>query len=105
MGPEQLRGQLDDTQVIDVRDDDEWTEGHIDGAVHIPMEEVEDRLSELSDDGQIVAVCRTGKRSGTIAVRLRELGHDADNLDGGVQAWVDAGHELVAADGTRGWVA
>ncbi|MDE0805378.1 MAG: rhodanese-like domain-containing protein [Acidimicrobiales bacterium] len=105
MEPEQLRDQLEDTQLIDVREDDEWAQGHIDGAVHIPMDEIEDRMSEVSTESPIVTVCRSGQRSGEVADQLRERGLDAENLEGGVQAWVDAGHELVDDDGARGRVA
>jgi rhodanese-related sulfurtransferase len=105
MGPEELRSQLDETQLVDVRDDDEWTQGHIEGAVHIPMDEIEGRLSEVSTESQIVTVCRSGQRSAKVAERLREAGRNAENLDGGVQAWVGTDLDLVATDGTRGRVA
>ena len=105
MEPDQLREQLDDLQLIDVREDDEWTQGRIDGAVHVPMDEIDERLSEVSTEKPIVTVCRSGQRSGEVAEQLRDLGRDAENLDGGVQAWVDAGHELVDETGARGTVA
>lgn len=105
MEPNELRDRLDDVQVIDVREGDEWNEGHIDGSVHIPMDEIERRLSEVGTETGVVTVCRSGQRSGEVAERLQGFGRDAENLDGGLQAWTDAGHHLVDSDGARGRVA
>lgn len=105
MEPQELEQQIDVMQVVDVREDDEWRVGHIQGAHHIPMGEVGDRLSELSDDRRIVTVCRSGKRSSEVADDLRSKGFDVENLDGGMQAWEQAGLPIVADDGTPGGVA
>lgn len=105
MEPDQLRDRLDGVQVLDVREDGEWNEGHIEGSVHIPMDEVESRLSEVSAETSVVTVCRSGQRSGEVAEQLQGLGRNAENLEGGLQAWMDAGHHLVDSDGARGRVA
>jgi rhodanese-related sulfurtransferase len=90
--------------LIDVREDDEWTAGHIDGAQHIPLGELAARLSELPKERTIVAVCRSGGRSEAAVRGLRKLGYEAENLEGGVNAWDRAKLPLVDLSGGRGRV-
>src|ERR1700741_1767336 len=90
--------------LLDVREDDEWQAGHIEGAQHIPLGELGDRLGELPKEQRIVAVCRSGSRSGAAVRGLRQLGYDAENLDGGVEAWTKAGLPLVDDAGRPGHV-
>lgn len=93
-----------DFHLLDVREDDEWTAGHIDGAQHIPLGELAARLDELPKDRIIVAVCRSGGRSDAAVGGLRRLGFKAENLEGGVNAWDRAKLPLVDAGGGRGRV-
>ncbi|HKY50875.1 MAG TPA: rhodanese-like domain-containing protein [Candidatus Limnocylindria bacterium] len=90
--------------LLDVREDEEWTAGHIDGAQHIPLRELGDRLGELPTDRTIVAVCRSGQRSEAAVRGLRKLGYTAENLEGGVSAWDRAKLPLVDGRGGRGRV-
>jgi rhodanese-related sulfurtransferase len=90
--------------LLDVREDDEWRAGHIDGSQHIPLGQLGDRLGELPKDRPIIAVCRTGARSGAAVRGLRQLGYVAENLDGGVTAWQRAGLPLVDDSGAPGKV-
>ena len=90
--------------LLDVRENDEWTAGHIDGAQHIPLRELADRLAELPKDRTIVAVCRSGVRSEAAVRGLRRLGYEAENLEGGVNAWDRAKLPLIDAKGGRGRV-
>ncbi|MDP1806368.1 MAG: rhodanese-like domain-containing protein, partial [Acidimicrobiales bacterium] len=78
-------------QLVDVRYDKEWQAGHIKGAVHIPEDDLEDRLDELDRSRPVVTVCRAGTRSDDAAEWLRGQGFDAQNLDGGMLAWKWAG--------------
>lgn len=57
-------------QVVDVREDDEWRAGHLTGARHVPLSQLERRLHELDREEPIVVVCRSGRRSGQVARRL-----------------------------------
>ena len=71
--------------VIDVREDYELKEtGTIKGAVHIPMNEVPNRLNEITKEREIYILCRSGVRSYNVAKYLNELGYEAINLDGGI---------------------
>ena len=94
----------DGALVLDVREDDEWAAGHVVDSVHISMGELGARLDELPAERRIVAVCRTGARSGAITEALASRGFDVVNLAGGLQAWVAEGFPLVGADGLPGAV-
>jgi rhodanese-related sulfurtransferase len=91
-------------EFLDVREDDEWQAGHIDGARHIPLGELSSRVGELPKGRPIVAVCRSGSRSAAAVRGLKQLGYDAENLDGGVTAWSRAGLPLIDDAGTPGRV-
>ncbi|WP_328911211.1 rhodanese-like domain-containing protein [Streptomyces sp. NBC_00234] len=89
--------------VLDVREDDEWAAGHVEGALHIPMSDFVGRFGELTEaaeDGRRVHVmCRVGGRSAQVTQYLVQQGIDAVNIDGGMHAWDGAGRPMVA-DGT-----
>jgi rhodanese-related sulfurtransferase len=82
--------------VLDVREDDEWAAGHVEGAVHIPLMELGARYAELPAAEQTLVVCRVGSRSAYAVGFLLQQGIDAVNLDGGLAAWDAAGRPLVA---------
>jgi rhodanese-related sulfurtransferase len=89
-----------DAHLLDVREQDEWNAGHVEGSQHIPMGELLGRLGEVPADREVVVVCRVGSRSAQVTAYLRQQGYDVVNLDGGLHAWVDAGRPLVAEAGT-----
>lgn len=82
-------------QLVDVRLANEWEAGHIEGAVHVPEDELADRLDELDRQRLVVTVCRAGTRSDDAAERLRQAGFEAESLDGGLLAWKWAGLPLT----------
>jgi len=88
-----------DITVLDVREDDEWAAGHIEGAVHIPLSEVPGRLAELPAADQLVVACRSGARSAQATAYLQQIGIAAVNLGGGMQAWSAAGRPMVSQSG------
>ena len=104
MTPDELQSRRDQVQIVDVRWPNEWEAGRIEGALHIPQDEIDDRLGEIDRDRPIVTVCLSGSRSAAAVEQLRAEGLEAENLDGGVQAWADAGLPLVADDGRPGKV-
>lgn len=85
--------------LVDVRQDYEWETGRIEGAVHIPLEDLPSRVGELGRERPIVLQCRSGSRSGFATQALREAGYEAFNLEGGLLAWVDEEREIVPAGG------
>ena len=90
--------------LLDVREQPEWDAGHIDRAVHVPMGELGARQDELPSDRLIVCVCRSGQRSAVVTNALRNAGYQAENLEGGMYAWVEAGLPVVADGGASGRV-
>jgi rhodanese-related sulfurtransferase len=91
MDPQTVADRLDQVQLVDVRDDSEWQAGRIEGAVHIPEDDLEDRLDEIDRSRAVITVCRAGTRSDDAAEWLRGQGFDAQSLDGGMLAWKWAG--------------
>lgn len=79
------------TVVLDVRTEEEYYGplGHINGSILIPINELEDRLSELNDykENTIYVVCRSGNRSGFGKDILNENNFTAVNVDGGMLDW------------------
>ena len=89
----------DDAVVLDVREDDEWVAGHIEGATHIAMGEVPARLDEVPDADPLYVTCRGGGRSARVAAWLNQNGYDAVNVGGGMGAWEEAGRPMVSETG------
>ena len=76
--------------IVDVREQDEWDEGHIPGAVHIPRGYLESRIERAAPDPArpIVVYCASGNRSAFAAKTLEELGYeDIASLAGGFTDW------------------
>jgi rhodanese-related sulfurtransferase len=86
--------------VLDCREPVEWAHGHIEGSIHIPMNEIPGRLDEVPD-GQLLVVCKVGARSAQVAGWLLQQGRNAVNLDGGLMDWEAAGRALVSETGQR----
>ena len=92
-----IGGNSGDLVVLDLREKDAFEAGHIPGARHLPRGQLELRVnSELPDPTvRILACCEFGKISTLAAATLRELGFArAVALDGGLQAWREAGYDL-----------
>lgn len=89
----------DGVTVLDVREPEEWHHGHVEGALHVPLTQVPDRLEELPEDQQLLVVCKVGGRSAQATAFLREKGFEAVNLAGGMLDWADAGRPMVAESG------
>jgi rhodanese-related sulfurtransferase len=85
------------THVIDVRETGEYVAGHLPGAAHIPVATVFDRREELPKDGKLLFVCAVGQRSALGCEMAAAAGIPPDslyNLEGGTQAWIQAGQPL-----------
>jgi len=94
-----------DSYLLDVRELDEWSAGHVPEAVHVPMMEIPGRIEEIPREGEVVVVCRVGSRSGQVVAFLRHNGFEnVVNLDGGMASWSMAGRPVVTDDGQPGQV-
>lgn len=80
-----------DAILLDCREQDEWEDAHIDGALHIPMIQLPERIGEVDTSKEIICVCRSGNRSGKVAAWLLNNGYRAVNMAGGMLAWNEAG--------------
>ncbi|AWB90801.1 rhodanese-like domain-containing protein [Aeromicrobium chenweiae] len=86
----------DGVLVLDVREDNEWQAGHIDGATHIPLGDLPARVGELDPTVPTLVVCHLGGRSARATQWLQAQGLDATNVAGGMEAWEQAGRPIVA---------
>lgn len=83
------------TQIVDVREPEEWAGGHIPGAIHIPLGQLAQATRKLDASRPVVTVCRSGNRSLTAVKVLNNAGFgDAKSMAGGMSAWVSAGHPV-----------
>ena len=75
--------------ILDVRRPDEFAEGHIEGAINVPNEEIADEvLEELPDKDQLLLVyCRTGRRSKEASEKLAKIGYTNVYEIGGINTW------------------
>jgi rhodanese-related sulfurtransferase len=89
---------------LDVRKSYEYDAGHIDGAMWLTLRDLPSRLDVLDRQRPIVVTCQIGQRSGLAATFLRERGFEAENLEGGLDAWAADGFPLVSSDGRSGRV-
>jgi sulfur-carrier protein adenylyltransferase/sulfurtransferase len=88
--------------VLDVREQDEWDEGHLPGAIHIPRGNLESRIERAEPDHarQILVYCAAGNRSAFAAKTLEELGYeDVASLAGGFTDWKRNGFPVELSAG------
>ncbi|HLA14126.1 MAG TPA: rhodanese-like domain-containing protein, partial [Gemmatimonadaceae bacterium] len=79
----------DPPQLIDVRSPEEWSAGHLPGAIHIPLAALPERLGEIDDGKPVVVHCQGGGRSAIAASYLKSHGvRSVANLRGGFDAWL-----------------
>ena len=79
--------------IIDVRTEPEWKEGHLEGAILIPLEKIGDETAKAAPDKRtkINLYCRTGRRSGIALETLKKLGYENVTNDGSLK---DAAEKL-----------
>ncbi|MFZ0699570.1 MAG: rhodanese-like domain-containing protein [Thermoplasmata archaeon] len=74
--------------LLDVREDEERATAVIEPSIHIPMNEVPERLAEISRDREVIVYCHHGARSEMVAGFLEDEGYSrVSNLSGGIDAW------------------
>lgn len=87
--PDQVEQRLQDGSLhaLDIRTHGEVKNGKIPGALHIPLQELSNRVNEVNKDKEYVCVCRSGGRSGKAAKYLKNNGYHVLNMDGGMMKW------------------
>lgn len=82
--------------VLDVREDIEFAEGHVQGSTLIPLAQLSSRVSELPTNQPIYVFCRSGNRSRQASEILIKAGlKDVKNVEGGIIAWQGAGYPVA----------
>lgn len=82
--------------MLDVRGGAEWKSGHIPGARHIYVGNLQERISEVPKDKPVVAYCESGNRSGLAASILLRAGYPKVlSVPGSIAAWKAAGFPIV----------
>ncbi len=81
--------------IIDVRQPDEYIEGHVPGARLMPMDEIPELVDQIPDDAPVYVICGSGPRSHRVTEWLLAQGYDATNVAGGTKAWIEAGKPIV----------
>ena len=99
LNPSELKNKLsgnEDFFLIDVRDPEEYENGHIKGSILIPLSDVEKKTEGIRKDKPMVLYCALGRRSRAAAEALIARGFtNIYHLDGGLKAWTQDGEEVV----------
>jgi len=88
----------DDALILDVRENNEYSEGHIINSLHIPLSGLKTRMNDLEKhkSKKVIIACRSGHRSSQACANLKKAGFEqVFNLSGGVMAWESANLPLV----------
>ena len=87
-------------QVIDVREQYEWDEGRIEGALHIEMERLASNADKIDRERPVIFHCRLGARSAMAAQAFRSAGYDAYSMAGGILQWANEFRPMVPEGAT-----
>ena len=83
--------QKGNSVVIDVRQPDEYKDGHVAGALLIPVDDIMNRIEELPDDKELLFICAAGVRSGLACEMAAAMGVDSErlyNIEEGTPTWI-----------------
>ena len=104
--PKVVHEHRDEVQLLDVREPFEWNEGRIEGAVHIPLNDLmAGSMEGLEPEKPVVIYCRTANRSEVARAMLEARGVQAHVMEGGSENWVAQGLPFTTPDGRPGRVA
>jgi rhodanese-related sulfurtransferase len=79
--------------LLDVRESDEWADGHAPDAVHLPMSSI--AIEDIPPGRPVYVICRSGNRSARVVEALLANDVECFNVEGGMIAWADAGLPVV----------
>ena len=88
----------EDYLIVDVRTKEEYDSGHIEGALLLPVQELEGRLDELPIDKPLIVYCRSGNRSRSAATTLVENGFKQVYDMGGISDWTAKGYPVIVEE-------
>ena len=92
VSPQQATNMVnrEDARVVDLRDADEFRQGHVAGSINIPMSQFAERIAELDKfkDKPVILVCKMGTSASLAGRQLRTRGFDkVARMQGGIQGW------------------
>jgi hydroxyacylglutathione hydrolase len=95
----ELHERADDVQILDVREESEWNDGHIPGSILAPYHDLHELPDELDRDQPVAVLCSSGQRAATAASLLQRYGveHPIHVVDGGVGTWARKGWPIEEA--------
>ena len=79
-------------RLIDVRTAEEFADGHVPGAVNLPVDQLEAHIGELAHDVDVYIICQSGRRSARAVTTLAAAGLRPIDVTGGTSAWLAAGY-------------
>lgn len=93
----EIYSQSDSVFLIDVRESGEYVDGHVPGAIHIPLNEVPQRVEEFRNPhgGVTYVICKVGGRSANACEYLAQHSLQLVNIAGGTVGWIMQGHAVV----------
>lgn len=104
MTPDEAYAQRDRVQFLDVREFYEFDAGHIEGAIHVPLRRLPEKLELLDPGRPVVVACQIGQRSDIAARFLIDKGFEAYNLEGGMTSWSELGLPFIDSQEATGQV-
>ena len=94
-------GGRNEVRVVDVRELDEYTSGHVPGALHAPLSSLPDYVDVFASDAVTYVICQAGGRSMRACEYLADLGKNVVNVAGGTGAWMAVGNDVVTGEQAR----
>lgn len=88
----------DSARLIDVREVDEYTDGHVPGARLVVLGTVPDNVDEFRGEGPTYVICKSGGRSMKACEFLNDEGLEVINIAGGTMGWKLSGRDVVEGD-------
>ena len=89
----QMVDGAEEVAVVDVRTNDEYTSGHVTGAIHIPLDDVLARIEELPKEKKLMFICAAGQRSGLACEMAAAMGVESErlfNIEDGTPTWAQS---------------
>jgi rhodanese-related sulfurtransferase len=90
LGVEEARREIagGEATAVDVRSEEEWQEGHVPGAIHLPDADPEQATKPLEEGARLLVIADDGKVAVDAASKLSDHGYDAVPVEGGMDDWV-----------------
>jgi rhodanese-related sulfurtransferase len=96
MGLEEARREIagGDATAVDVRSEEDWSEGHVPGAIHFPDGDPEQATKKPDEGARLIVIGENAKQAKEAASKLSEAGYDAVAVDGGMGDWTSEDYAI-----------